>query len=83
MPVLSNTEIIESVSSVSRNISHIIIMTMDITIPETPPKIIPFLEGSDQEGNFFSTLRYQYAGKKISQILDMMKNIWETDSSAL
>ena len=74
-PVLSSSEIIDSVSTVSPNISHIAMMIMDIIIPEIPPTTSPSLEGSDQEGEFFSTLRYQYAGARRSQSLHIMKNI--------
>tara|TARA_B100001287_G_scaffold174272_1_gene146850 strand:+ start:281 stop:541 length:261 start_codon:yes stop_codon:yes gene_type:complete len=74
-PVLSRLEIIEPVSKVSPNNIHITMMIMDIIIPEIPPTTIPSLVGNDQDGEFFSTLRYQYAGAKRSQILHVKKNI--------
>ena len=47
----------------------------DIIIPENPPTTSPSLVGNDQDGEFFSTLRYQYAGARRSQSLQVKKNI--------
>ena len=58
-------------------------MIMDIINPEIPPTISPSLVGSDQEVEFFSTPRYQYAGARRSQSLHKMKNIREASTSSL
>ena len=65
---------------VPENIAHIATINADIKNPENVAASSPSRIGSDQEIELPSITRNQYVGTKNIQILQNMKNIWESNS---